>query len=242
MNLRRTSIAVLITTLAWACWPATARSQGEDPWQAGQNWISVRAGYAKASGDLMGHGGPGFGAGYSRMLSPVKLGPMTLFRHWSLGAYVHYEQLGRFASARDVEIPITLELVRHIKWSTPLRPYLGFGVGAFFRKTQNTAELLPPEVLAELIEVGVFPPGYQPEEVSNTKFGAYLSFGANTQLSGRHLLGFDGRLVRVDHSNIPPNPVFGQGAAELTFESNRLVWVEKNATHWSAKINYTFLY
>jgi hypothetical protein len=210
----------MITALAWAGWPACAWSQGEDPWASGQNWISLRAGYAKASGDLMGHGGPGFGAGYARMLSPVKLGPATLFRHWSLGAYVHYEQIGRFASARDIEIPITLELVRHIKWNTPLRPYLGFGAGAFYRKTQNTGA-----------------------DESNTKFGAYLTFGANTQLTGRHLLGFDGRLVRVDHSNIPPNPVFGPGAAVQEFQPpNSIVYVEKNATHWSAKINYTFLY
>lgn len=221
MRRSTTWIAVATMALALAAVPGKARCEapGDDPWAAGSNWLSLRAGYAKAGGDLNGNGGVGYGFGYSHMLHSFKLYKWTLFKKFSLGGYVHYEALDHFQSAAEVEVPATVELVRHFKWNTPLKPYLGYGVGAFYRKEYRTGA-----------------------DTRTTDIGRYLAFGANSPIGGRQLLGFDGRLIRVDSSNIPPDPVFGRGTAEPRVTPQGIELTRKTGTHWSAKINYTIVY
>jgi hypothetical protein len=224
MRVRRSTLsiaALVLLAIALAGSPGGARGEvpGDDLWAAGRNWLSLRAGYAKASGPVTGNGGIGYGFGYSHMLSPVKLYRWTFLRQFSIGGYLHYESLEHFFSAAEIEVPATLELVRHFHWSTPLRPYLGIGTGAFYRKSYRTGL-----------------------DVRNVDMGTYLTFGANSPIGGRQLLGFDGRMVRVDASFDPPNPVFGTGSGDVLVTGPPPIVERKNGTHWSAKINYTIVY
>ena len=106
---------------------AAGSARAQDPWAAGSNWLSVRAGYALSKVEGSGHGGGGYGFGFSHQLSRVKIYRWTLFKRFSLGGYVHYELLSRFGHASEIEMPVTVELVRHFRWGESLRPYLGIG-------------------------------------------------------------------------------------------------------------------
>jgi hypothetical protein len=188
-------------------------------WGGGRNWLSVRAGYAKSTVNEAGHGGFGYGFGFSRMLEPVKIWRWTLLKHFSLGGYVHYEMLDHYFDAAEIEVPASLELVRHFRWNTPLRPYLGFGAGSFYRKAYRT--------------------GADTRSVRN---GGYLTFGGNAPIGGPSLLGIDVRVIRVDSGYDPPNPVFGTGSGRQHQTPAGPVFERRPGTHWSAKINYTLVY
>src|SRR5439155_7156598 len=112
----------------------SAAAPDEDAWASGKNWMSVRAGYARSSVEDAPDVGAGYGFGFSHMIRPIKLYRWTLFKYFSLGAYVHHDMLGQFGSAAEIEIPATVELNRHFLWETPFRPYLGLGMGPFYRK------------------------------------------------------------------------------------------------------------
>jgi hypothetical protein len=217
------SRAALVTTVVAIVTAATFSRAGadEDPWATGQQWLSVRAGFANSAVKRSGDGGAGFGFGYSRFFYPLKVRKITLLRNLSFGAYVHYEVLGRIDGATEVEVPATFELVRHLRWKSPYRPYIGLGAGEFYRKTTNTGA-----------------------DVRSIKPGYYLTFGANTQVATRQLLGIDLRLVRVNAVNgtlrDPPNPVFGPGSVSRSEGSGTLK--EGSGTHWSVKVNWSLVY
>jgi hypothetical protein len=215
------SIAAVMMALALAGVPGKARCEapGDDLWAPGRNWLSLRAGYAKASGELNGDGGIGYGFGFSHLFHPYKLYKWTFLKQFSIGAYVHHEVLDHFQSSVEVEVPATVELVRYFKWNTALKPYLGYGMGAFYRKAYRTGA-----------------------DNRTTDVGSYWTFGANAPIGGRQLLGFDGRLISVDSGWIPPDPVFGQGTAVPIETLEGPDFERKNGTHWSAKINYTIVY
>jgi hypothetical protein len=217
-------MSLVAVAVAWALasFPAAAWSQreGHEAWDAGRGWMSMRAGYSKAAGDFSGGGSLGGGIGYAHMLRPVKIWRWTLFKNFSLGTYAHYEVLSTFGNAKEVEVPATVELVRHFRWKTALRPYLGLGTGAFIRKAYRTGN-----------------------DTTEVHPGVYLTFGANIPVGGRHLLGFDGRYIRVDSGYVPPNPVFGTGSADEILVPGLPPRYERNAAaHWSAKINWTVTY
>lgn len=202
--------------------PAQGRTQtaGADLWAGGRNWLSLRGGYAKAAGDFSGDGGVGFGFGYARMLSPVHFWRWTFLKQFSLGTYVHYEVIDHFGSAAEIEVPATIELVRHFHWKTPVHPYLGLGGGSFYRKTYRTGD-----------------------DTRDVHGAGYLTGGLNVPVGGRQVLGFDVRYIRIDASYDPPNPVFGPGSGEVHFDSAGDPVVErKTGTHWSAKVNYSLVY
>lgn len=197
------AVAALATTL-----PAAAATRGaktgppelDEPWAPKAQWMSFRLGYAKSAGELAPNGGVGGGIGYSRMLSGVKLYKWTILRRYSLGAYAHLEQVGRFASATELSVPITAELVRHYKWSTYLRPYVGLGGGTFYRKLYRSGD-----------DIG-----------RNTGAG-YVVLGVNSPAQRNGVLGLDFRYIQVDAENKPANPVFGAGdrtASYLSFKVN----------------------
>ena len=101
------------------------------PWDTGALWVTVRAGYNKATYRTAGEGNFGWGFGATHMLNPG----------WSLSGLTERNVLGRFAKASESEIPFTLELDRHLKWGDTFRPYFGFGGGTYYHKfSQTTAD------------------------------------------------------------------------------------------------------
>jgi len=202
--------------------PAATAAQPQDPWASGQNWLSVRVGYAKSTAVGSGDGGGGYGFGYSRMLAPVKVHKASFFKQgYSLGAYVHHELLGRFGAATEVEVPVTVEMLRHYKWKTALRPYLGLGGGGFYRKTYRTGN-----------------------DLRNINPGVYVALGANVPIQKGQLLGFDLRVIRLNAENDPVNPIFGGGGSKSRHQAPLPSGRPRNpgAFHWSAKINFALTY
>lgn len=204
-------VVLLLALLASAV--AAGRARAEDnPWDAGSSWLSVRAGYAKNSAEGAGNGGAGYGFGFSHMLGPTPVGhwkalgrrPLgflrwTFFKDFSIGAYLHYEVLGRLGSSSEIEMPASVELVRHFRLRTAPRPYAGLGAGPFYRKTYRTGS-----------------------DQAVVAVGGYLTTGMNLLVAPSQLVGLDLRLARVDARNVPPNPVFGGGETEATHWSIKL--------------------
>ncbi len=124
----RSAMAVLVIATAVAC--STAASAASDPWAKGAQWMSIRAGYAKATGDDAANGGAGYGFGYSRMLN----------KKWSAGLYAHHEVMTKAGDAAEMAFPFTVELVRHYKWRTDLHPYFGMGGGGFNYRTYRSGD------------------------------------------------------------------------------------------------------
>jgi hypothetical protein len=160
--------------LVVACAPAFA---ADPQWQKGASWISFRAGYAKSLEGGAPNGMGGYGFGFSRMLS----------NRMSFGMFVHHELLGKFGSAAEIEVPMTAEYAVHFKWRTPVRPYVGLGVGAFYHKIYRSgadrAEFLPATV---------------------------YKFGADTPLDPHSVLGLDARLAAVASDDETIDPIFGR--------------------------------
>ncbi|TMQ51447.1 MAG: hypothetical protein E6K73_05625 [Candidatus Eisenbacteria bacterium] len=201
---------------------AATTAPSEDPWASGQNWLSVRAGYAKSTAVGAGDGGGGYGFGYSRMLAPLKVHKASFFKQgYSLGAYVHHELLGKLGAATEVEVPVTVEMMRHYQWKTALRPYLGLGAGGFYRKTYRTGS-----------------------DIRSINPGVYVALGANAPIQKGQLLGFDVRIIRLNTENDPVNPVFGAGGSKSRHQAPLPSGRPRNpgAFHWSAKINFTMTY
>jgi outer membrane protein W len=155
--------------------PAVAPAPASvDAWARGRQWVSVRAGYAKAASKFSADGNLGGGFAYSRFLS----------RKWALTAAAHYDNLGKFGGASEIEIPFTLELDRHFQWATPARPYLGFGTGAFFHKSYRTGA-----------------------DESDVRKGVFFSTGVNSAISDESLIGLDVRTL-FEFDAVSHNPVF----------------------------------
>lgn len=190
-------------------WPALAGlilfgatpvlAQTVDPWAKGRQWISVRAGYAKSSATGAADGNFGVGFGYARFRNSK----------WSYGAHAQVDILGRYGSAFEIESPWTVEMMRHYKWLTPARPYLGFGAGAYYNKVRGTGSDRASVV-----------PGY------------YLAGGLNSRVSEHGLFGFDIRasLVKLDKQK---NPVFGGEATSGEHQKQAAHWSAKVTYAWA---------
>jgi hypothetical protein len=227
VNRYRMTCATALAALALSCSvAATALAAGDatgEMTKRGSQWISMRAGYAKGGGEVSPGGRVGFGFGYRRFV----------LDSWSVGGFVDYDLLGRFGSAADIEVPITLEVVRHSHWGAAVFPYLGFGAGAFYHKQYRTGA-----------DGSAFGPG------------RYLTFGAYTPVRAQGLLGLDVRMAMVDKPD--SNPVFlGPSGDRLKVDDllkllqqedyqNTLVLFgdteSKTRILWGAKIAYSITY
>jgi hypothetical protein len=98
------------------------------PWDTGALWVTVRAGYNKATYRTAGDGNFGWGFGATHMLNTG----------WALSGLTERNVLGKFANSSESEIPFTLELDRHLKWGDVFRPYFGFGGGTYYHKFSKT--------------------------------------------------------------------------------------------------------
>ena len=92
------------------------------------NWLSLRFGYAKRSGDRAGDGLLGYGIGYQRMIS----------RKYAFAAGVGHDIVGHLGSQLDEAVPFTAEFQHHYNWKTAMRPYIGIGGGFYLRKYYRT--------------------------------------------------------------------------------------------------------
>jgi hypothetical protein len=191
-SFRAPAIVALAAVIALAAGAASAaHAQAPDsvvaqlglPWTSDAQWLSFRGGYAKSGGTNAPATGFGVGVGYTRMLDQWKIGPWTLFKHFSLGAHVHVEHFGSFGRASEYSIPMTVELDRHFRWTTYMRPYLGVGGGAYYRKFYRTGE-----------DTGQFEPG------------GFFVMGMNAPVDRQNVLGVDLRYSVVDAGE--DNPVF----------------------------------
>jgi len=189
-------------------------------WRPGKQWVSIRVGFSKSTVHGAGYGGAGYGFGYSRMLKPWKIYKWTVMDQHSIGVYVHHEVVGHFGSAAEIEVPATVELVRHFLWGTPARPYLGVGGGAFIHKLYRTGA-----------------------DNRDINFAPYLAIGINSPINQKHMVGLDARWIREDVTNDPADPVFGVGSGALRSRTNGTTYiVRKRGSHWSLKANYTLTY
>ena len=93
------------------------------------NWLTLRFGYAKRSGDLSGDGFVGYGVAYQHMMS----------KKYAFAAGVGHDVVGHFQNELDEAVPFTAEFQRHFKWNTSVRPYVGLGGGYYLRKKYRTA-------------------------------------------------------------------------------------------------------
>ena len=100
------------------------------PWDTGANWVTVRAGYNRATYRTAADGNVGWGFGATHMINTG----------WSISALVERNVLGKFGDAAESEIPFTLELSRHLKWGATFRPYYGFGGGTYYHKFAKTTQ------------------------------------------------------------------------------------------------------
>jgi hypothetical protein len=167
-----------------------AKVDSLDAWNKGKSWLSLRAGYARSSESGSADGNVGAGAGYARFLSS----------RWSLGLVVEDNLLGKFGAGAEIEYPVTLELLRHYQWKTALRPYLGFGGGAYYHKYYRTGD-----------------------DTASWRSGFYFAGGINAPVSPHFQLGVDGRVQFVSGDQSVNNPLFGAEDAQLTQYGLKLV-------------------
>jgi outer membrane protein W len=214
--------ALAATTAAPA--GTAASSAAGDILKRGSQWMSVRVGYAKGSGEAAPNGLLGGGFGYRRFV----------LDKWSVGGFVHYDQLGRFDDATEVEIPLTLEVMRHSRWGAAVYPYAGVGAGAFYHKRGRTAQADES--------------GFNP--------GRFLAFGMNIPVRKQGLLGLDVRMATVDKPDAnPPFDGLDGGRTKLddllvdlrgpSGPDMPLLFAQtesKSRTLWSVKLDYTITY
>jgi hypothetical protein len=108
--------------------PMDERRKVDGVYAKGSNWLQLRFGYAKRTGDLSGDGFVGYGMAYQRMLS----------KKYAFAAGVDHDVVGHFAHQIDESVPFTGEFRRVFKWAGEMRPYLGVGGGYYFRKMYRT--------------------------------------------------------------------------------------------------------
>jgi hypothetical protein len=161
-------------------------------WTRGNNWLSLRAGYAKSTVVNTGDGLVGYGMAYQHMLNG----------RWSLGGAVQHDLLGHMGHSTEISVPFTLELARHFKWNTAIRPYVGVGGGYYFHKYYRTGT----------------------DDTGAPGNGMYVTLGANLPLNDHHVLGLDTRISFVSGREGVVNPVFGPEVASQTLYSVKLNW------------------
>ena len=195
-ELPRARSSMLAVAFLLASIPAAA--QPVDPWDTGTEWFSVRAGYAKSTAQGAADGNVGVGFAYTRFHNSK----------WAYGATAQWEVLGRFGSARELEMPWTLDVSRHYRWATDVRPFLGFGLGAYYHNISGTTN-----------------------DGSTVVPGGYFSGGFNAPVSDRGLLGLDVRM-NVVQAQAEENPVFGGDATTHHPQNRVLHWSAQLGYSW----------
>lgn len=184
-------LAVLGGALAIALAARIACAEDADPWAKGAQWISFRGGYVKSLSENAADGNVGYAMSYSRMVS----------KRLMFGASVDHDLLGKFGGASQIEIPMSAELLWHLRWKTPVRPFFGLGFGAYFSKTYRTGD-----------------------DHADFQPGGYFAFGLNTPIDHNSLLGVHVKLASVSSDADHPNPVFGRAEPSAGRVAAKLAW------------------
>ena len=161
-------------------------------WAKGSNWMGLRAGYAKSTVQNTGDALVGYGMSYRHMMN----------RQWSFGGAVQHDLVGHRGASSEISVPFTLELARHFKWDTAIRPYVGIGGGYYWHKYYRTGT----------------------NDTGAPGSGGYVTVGFDLPLSDRHVLGLDTRVSSVSGRTGVANPVFGAEKASQTLVSVKLTW------------------
>ena len=131
------------------------------PWRRGATWMSFRFGTAGSKVENSPDASIGFGVGATHFMSSK----------WAYGLNADVDMLGKFNGATQMEIPLTAELARHMRWGTDtMRPFLAAGLGAYYYRTYRTGA-----------------------DATDVRPGFHLSGGFNSPISGSALLGLVAR-------------------------------------------------
>lgn len=158
----------------------------------GSNWMSMRFGWAKRTGELAGNGLVGYGLGYQHMMS----------RKFAFAAGVGHDVVGHFGPAIDEAVPFTAEIQRHFKWNTAVRPYVALGGGYYLRKNYRTAG----------------------EYTTTTTGGPHFSLGFTSALDGKHVIGLETRVAKLQGRAGIVNPTFGSSGDTETLWTLKASW------------------
>jgi hypothetical protein len=145
------------------------------PWIEGANWMSFRIGSATSTVKNAPDANIAVGFGMYHFLN----------RRWAGAFHADLDVLGRFGGGSEMELPLTLEMTRHMDWKTStMRPYLGLGTGVWFHRYYRTGD-----------------------DEAEVRPGIYLSTGVNSPIGARSMLGMDVRLT-FQGSAASDNPMF----------------------------------
>ena len=189
----------------------TAPARGEvDPWRPGSNWLYVRAGYAKSAAEGAGDGGGGAGFGFRHMLSssrvnewkvfgfrPLPFVHWSLFKGWSFGGFAEFNLLGSYGEAKEIEVPVALDMTRHIMLKGDVKPYV-----------RSVRAVLPHH------------PGTGD---TSARRGERVRVGLDIRSRPPRCSGWT-RGSRASTPSKPVNPVFGPGKTEATHWSVKLAY------------------
>jgi hypothetical protein len=189
----------------------------------GSQWMSVRAGYAKATGDAAPGGLAGGGFGYRRFV----------LDRWAAAGFVHYDLLGRFADATEISVPLTLEVTRHSRWGAAAYPYVGVGAGAFYHKRYRTGAdesgFTPGRYVTCGLDIPVRRQGLLGLDV---RMASVDRLDANPAFSGP-----DGSRLKIDDLLVDL-----KGPASSTMPLLFNASQPKSRTLWSVKLDYSIAY
>jgi hypothetical protein len=194
-----------------------------DIFKRGSQWMSVRAGYAKVSGDQAPNGLVGGGFGYRRFV----------LDKWSVGGFAHYELLGRFGDAAEIGIPLTLELVRHSRWGAAVYPYAGIGGGVFYYKRDQTGADVSGFTPGRYLVCGMHRPVRKQGLLGlDVRMATVDSPDANPAFPGP-----DGNRAKLDDLLIDLKKPSGSDIPLLFAQTK-----SKSRTLWSLKLDYSITY
>jgi hypothetical protein len=206
--------------------PAPAAGSGDaaaDILQRGSQWMSVRAGYAKVSGDVAPNGLVGGGFGYRRFV----------LDKWSVVGFAHYDVLGRLGSAAEISVPLTIEVARHSHWGAAVYPYAGFGAGAFYYKRYRTGADLSGFTPGRYVTCGMHVPVRRQGLLGlDVRMATVDKLDANPVFAGP-----SGSRSKIDDLLVD---LKGPASADMP-----LLFSEtdsKSRTLWSVKLDYTITY
>lgn len=187
--------AVVAASIALVTVAGAAAAQDE-AWKKDAAWATVRIGAVKSLEQNAPGGNIGWGFGYRHMLTP----------RFSVGAAIDHDLLGRFAAASLIEVPASLELLLHFRWKTPIRPALGAGFAAVYRKAYRSGD-----------------------DYSEMQPGGFVTLALHTAVSPHTLLGAEFRAMSVSSDRTGSNPAFGEhrpssGRTSLKISLSRAYW------------------
>jgi len=168
----------------------------DEAWTKGASWATLRVGPVKSLDENSPGGNIGWGFAYRHMLTS----------RLSVGGSIDHDLLGRFGPASLIEVPASLEMLLHFHWRTPVRPAIGAGFAAVYRKAYRSGD-----------------------DYSEMQPGGFLTLALHTAVSPHTLVGAEARVMSVSSDETGTNPTFGRhlpssGHTSLKVSITRAYW------------------